>query len=337
MNFTFILPENIIFGCDSLEQISKELEDIGGGKALVVTSNGMTVRDGFKKLTNILKNAGMSLAIFNKVKPEPSLDEAEECLEFAKKNMCDLVIGIGGGSVLDVAKKVGMDLGKPKLMIPTTAGTGSEVTRESVLKVKGGKKAFIDKRLTPDMAVIDPNLTMTMSPRLTASSGIDALAHAIECYDCKRNNPLVRTLAFEAYTIIKSNLRKAVANDREARINMALGSLMAGMAFGNSGTALCHALSYPLSNEGIPHGEAVAMMLPYALEFNNFDKDVITEIRRIINEVGLTSGFRFKGDIHKMAETVIKDTRHLSNNPRKVTLEDIIRIFEKMKRDFTER
>lgn len=330
MNFTFVLPRNIIFGCNSLDQIYKEVEGLGGEKALVVTSNGMIRRDSFVKLTNILKDAGLSLAVFNKVKPEPSIDEAEECLEFARGNMCDLVIGIGGGSVLDVAKKVGMDLGKPKLMLPTTAGTGSEVTHESVLKVDGKKKAFVDKRLTPDIAVVDPNLTMTMIPRLTASSGIDALAHAIECYNSKTSNPLVKALAFEAYTIIKNNLRKAVANDREARINMALGSLMAGMAFGNSGTALCHALSYPLSNEGIPHGEAVAIMLPYALEFNSFDKDVIMEIKRIISEGGLAREFKFKGDIHKMAEIVIKDTRHLSNNPRKVTLEDIIRIYEEV-------
>ena len=254
MNFTFILPRNIIFGCNSLEQVSKELEGLGGERALVVTSNGMIRRDGFIKLTNILKDASLSLFVFNKINPEPSIDEAEECLEFARGNMCDLVIGVGGGSVLDVAKKVGMDLGKLKLMLPTTAGTGSEVTHESVLKVNGKKKAFVDKGLTPDIVIVDPNLTMTMPPRLTAISGIDALAHAIECYDCKRNNPLVRALAFEAYAIIKNNLRKAVADDIEARINMALGSLMAGMAFGNSGTALCHALSYPLSNEVIPHG-----------------------------------------------------------------------------------
>lgn len=332
MNFSFVLPRNIIFGCNSLEQIYKELEGLGGEKALIVTSSGMIKRDGFIKLTNILKEAGLFLAVFSKVSPEPPIDEAEECLEFARKNTCDVVIGIGGGSVLDIAKKVGMDLGRPKVMLPTTAGTGSEVTHESVLKVDGKKKAFVDEKLTPDIAIVDPNLTMTTPPRLTASSGIDALAHAIECYDCKTNNPLVRTLAFEAYTIIKNNLGKAVADDREARTNMALGSLMAGMAFGNSGTALCHALSYPLSNEGVPHGEAVAMMLPYALEFNNFDKDVITEIRGIISEVGLASGFRFKGDINRMAEVVIEDTRHLSNNPRKVTLEDIIRIYEKWNR-----
>lgn len=329
MNFTFILPKKIIFGCNSLGQLRKELDELGRKKALVVTSSGMVKRNCFEELLNILKDSGVSLVVFNKIKPEPSIDEAEECLEVAKENKCDLVIGLGGGSVLDVAKKVSMDLGEPKLMLPTTAGTGSEVTHESVLKVGGKKKAFVDKKLTPDIAIVDPNLTMTMPPNLTASSGIDALAHAIECYDCKTNNPLVKTLAFEAYAIIKSNLGKAVANDREARINMALGSLMAGMAFGNSGTALCHALSYPLANEGVPHGEAVAMMLPYALEFNDFDKDVVTEIRRIISDVGLTSGFRFKGDIRRMAEIVIKDTRHLSNNPRKVTLEDIIRIYEK--------
>jgi len=329
MNFTYILPGKIIFGCGSLEQVSNELKGLGGQKTLIVTSNGMMSRAGFIKLINILKDNGFSPAIFEKVKPEPSIDEADKFLDFARENKCDLVIGIGGGSVLDVAKKVAMDLGKPKLMLPTTAGTGSEVTHESVLKVNGEKRAFVDKELVPDIAIIDPDLMMTMPPKLTAISGIDALAHAIECYDCAKNNPLVKTLAFKAYNIIKNNLRKATAGDKEARINMALGSLMAGMAFGNSGTALCHALSYPLSNAGIPHGEAVAMMLPYALEFNGFDKDVISEVKRIILDVGLKLESSFKADIYKMAEIVAKDERHLSNNPREVTLKDIVSIYER--------
>lgn len=333
MNFTYVLPE-IIFGCGSLERITEILKNSGLKKPLVVTSHGMVKREGYLNLIGIIGSSGLSLAVFNRVEPEPSIDTVIDCLNFAKEDNCDLVIGIGGGSVLDVAKKVGMDLKKMKLMIPTTAGTGSEVTHESVLKVNGKKKAFVDKELTPDVAIVDPELTMTMPPRLTAVSGIDALAHAIECYDCKKDNILVKTLAFEAYTLLKDNLGKAVSNDREARINMSLGSMMAGMAFGNSGTALCHALSYPLSNEGIPHGEAVALTLPYALEFNDFDEDVIKEIRRVISEVGLTSGFKFQGDAQQMAETVAEDTRHLSNNPREVTLNDIVGIFNKMKKDF---
>ena len=145
----------------------------------------------------------------------------------------------------------------------------------------------------------------------------------------KKSNTLVKTLAFEAYEIIKNNLRKAVERDEKAIEGMALGSLMAGLAFGNSGTALAHALSYPLSNEGIPHGEAVAMVLPYALEFNGFDAGVIKEVKGIIRDLKL--GREVKGDIEEMARVVMGDKKHLSNNPREVTYEDIISICEKIK------
>jgi alcohol dehydrogenase class IV len=213
-------------------------------------------------------------------------------------------------------------------MIPTTAGTGSEVTHESVLKVEGEKRAFVDKRLTADVAIVDPSLMMTMPKRLIASSGIDALAHAVESYECKKSNALTRTLAHKAYSLIKDNIKKAISYNKDAISSMALASLMAGMAFGNSGTTLCHALTYPLSNKGIPHGEAVAIMLPPSLEFNNFDNEVITEIREISKDVGLPA--RFEGDVHEMATVVMKDKRHLANNPRKVTFEDVIAIYRKV-------
>ena len=211
------------------------------------------------------------------------------------------------------------------------SGSGSEVTHEAVLKVEGKKKAFVDKKMTPDIAIVDPELSQTMPPRLAACSGVDALAHAIECYDSKKANQLVKALALEAYRIIKDNLQRAVAGDKEARANMALGAMTAGLAFGNSGTALGHALSYPLTNEGIPHGEAVAMVLPYVLEFNGFDSDVTTEVKQIIKDVNL--GADFKQDINDMAKIVMEDTRHLENNPRQVTYEDVVNIFRKIKNE----
>jgi len=213
-------------------------------------------------------------------------------------------------------------------MIPTTADTGSEVTCESVLKVEGKKRAFVDERLTADVAIVDPSLMMTTSTRHISSSGMDALAHAIESYQCKKSNELTKSLARRAYLLIKENMH---ACDKKAISNMALASLMAGMAFGNSGTTLCHALTYPLSNKGIPHGEAIAIMLPHALEFNNFDKKVISEIRKIVRDVGLPTSF--KGDVHAMAAIVIKDERHLSNNPKKVTFEDVASIYRKVVED----
>ena len=324
--FELMFPKKIIFGVGGIERVGSEAKKLGIEKALIVTSQGMREREALKKVTDSLNNQGLNSKLFYKVDPEPPIENVYRCVEYAEG--CDVVIGLGGGSVIDVAKKSAADLGLQKIMIPTTAGTGSEVTHESVLKVEGKKRAFVDVNLIPDIAIVDPKLMMTMPQKLIASSGIDALAHAIECYDSRRSNLLVKILAFEAYTILKANLRKAVCGDEKAKERMALGSLMAGMAFGNSGTALAHALSYPLSNEGVPHGEAVAMALPYALEFNGFDLNVIAEVKEIIGTLKL--GRVVKGDIEEMAKVVMEDKKHLSNNPKEVTFEDVVNIYRKM-------
>lgn len=328
MSFTFIVPKTIIFGRGSLDRIVQEFRKLDSASPLIVTSKGMVKREGFLKLTDLIKKEKSPTAVFNEVEPEPSIETAERCLKVVKESNCDSVIGLGGGSVMDIAKKVAMDSNLPKIMIPTTAGTGSEVTHESVLKVKGKKKAFVDEKLTADVAIVDPNLMMTMQRRLIASSGIDALAHAVESYQCKRGNELTRALAHRAYSLIKNNIRKAISHNANAISNMALASLTAGMAFGNSGTALGHALAYPLSNQGVPHGEAVAIVLPPALEFNGFEKEIISEIRKIIKDVGLPTSF--KGNTRAMVAVVMEDERHLSNNPREVTFEDVVRIYQKV-------
>jgi len=327
-SFTFVVPEHIRFGWNSLDEIGEELKELGGGTSFIVTTEGMVKRGGFLKLINQVKKKNLSPVVFNKVEPEPSMETVKKCSGMANENGCDLIIGLGGGSVMDVAKKVAMDLGLPKVMIPTTAGTGSEVTHESVLKVEGKKRAFVDEKLTADVAIVDPSLMMTMPKRLIASSGIDALAHAVESYECKKGNELTRALAHSAYLLIKDNIRKAISYDKDAVSSMALASLMAGMAFGNSGTTLCHALTYPLSNMGIPHGEAVATMLPPSLEFNNFDEDVILEIKKIIEDVGLPA--KVEGDVFEMTAVVMKDKRHLANNPREVIFEDVVAIYRKV-------
>ena len=326
MQFELILPKKIIFGNGSVERVGDEAKNLGCESALIVTSKRMKKREALKKVIDSLNSEGINSKIFYEVEPEPPIENVYECMEFAEG--ADLIIGIGGGSVIDVAKKSAADLSLRKVMIPTTAGTGSEVTHEAVLKVEGKKRAFVDEKLTPDVAIVDPELMKTMPQKLVASSGIDALAHAIECYDSKRSNLLVKTLAFEAYRIIKDNLRKAVEGNKKGIENMALGSLIAGMAFGNSGTTLAHALSYPLSNEGIPHGEAVAMVLPYALEFNGFDAGVIKEVKGILRDLKL--GREVKGNIEEMARIVMEDKKHLSNNPREVTYEDVVNIYEKV-------
>jgi alcohol dehydrogenase class IV len=325
---TFVVPKHILFGWNSLDKVGEELKELGSDIPFIITTKGMVKRDGFFKLVDLIKKENLSQVVFNEVEPEPSIETVKKCLRIADENDCDLIIGLGGGSAIDVAKKVAMDLNLPKIMIPTTAGTGSEVTHESVFKVEGKKKAFVDKRLTADVAIVDPSLMMTMPKKLIASSGIDALAHAVESYECKKSNGLTRILAHEAYSLIKDNIRKAISYDKNAISSMALASLMAGMAFGNSGTTLCHALTYPLSNKGIPHGEAIAIMLPPSLEFNNFDKEVILEIKKITKDVGLST--TVEGDVYEMATVVMRDKRHLANNPRKVTFEDVIAIYRKV-------
>lgn len=329
--FQLLLPRSIIFGSGAARRIGSEAERLGASKILIVTSHGMAKRGCIEQVTTSLSSLGLRFEIFAGVVPEPPIENAHDCLSAAKACGADLLVGLGGGSVLDVTKKVASDLGVRKILMPTTAGTGSEVTNISVLKVKGRKEAFLDNDFIADAAIVDPVLTFTMPPKLAASTGMDALAHATECYQSTRANPVTKTLAMEAYTLIRENLRPAVAGDPKARVNMSLASLIAGMAFGNSGTTLGHALSFPLSNEGIPHGEAVAVMLPYALEYNGFDPEIIAAVKSLIVDLHITVMVR--ADVKEMANIVMADKRHLSNNPRQVKLEDVVEIYERFKRE----
>ena len=335
MNFEFILPQKIIFGQGSITRVGEESKELGARRVLIVTSRGMLKRESLKEVTASLKDYQLNFEIFSNVAPEPPIENVYDCISLAKKNEYNLIIGLGGGSVLDVAKKAAADLGLPKIMAPTTAGTGSEVTHESVLKVDGKKKAFVEKSLVPNVALVDPDLTETAPLPLAASSGIDALAHAVECYESRKSNLLVKTLALEASKLLRENIQKAMAGNDEARINMSLGSLIAGMAFGNSGTALGHALSYPLSNRGIPHGAAVAIVLPYAMEFNNAEADFISKIKEVTMLIEPRWGNEW--DVEDMVKEVMKDEKHLANNPRQVTYEDVLRIFEQIRNWLTER
>ncbi|MBW2341157.1 MAG: iron-containing alcohol dehydrogenase [Deltaproteobacteria bacterium] len=330
MNFELILPQKVIFGEGSIKKVGEEAKSLGIDRVLIVTSRGMLKREFLTQITGYLLEHQLSFDIFSRVKPEPPIENVYDCIAFAKDNSCNLLIGLGGGSVIDIAKKVAADLGLPKIMVPTTAGTGSEVTHESVFKVEGKKRAFVDKNLVPNVAIVDPDLTKTMPPLLTASSGIDALAHALECYESRKSNPLVKTIALDAFKLLKENIEKAVQGNRRARINMSLGSLMAGMAFGNSGTTLAHALSYPLSNRGVPHSQSVALVLPFALEFNGSDPRLVEKLKGLRKLVHCD--WNADWDANKMAEEVMCDERHLANNPSNVTYRDLLEIFERMKR-----
>jgi len=329
VEFEFILPSRIIFGCNKRLLLAEKAAGFGAKMVIIVTSRGMVNREKVLDILEAIKKEGLTFQLYPQIPPEPHLADAEACLGFSRKHKAGLVIGIGGGSVLDVAKKVAMDSFLPMIMLPTTSGTGSEVTHESVLKVDGKKKAFVSGKLVPDIAIVDPELSMSMPPRLTSSTGIDALAHAIECYESRRSNAMVKAIASKALELLKENIGQAAEGDREARINMSLGSMLAGIAFGNSGTTLAHALSYPLSNRGVPHGEALAMVFPGALEFNLTDPALADELSKMADRLELK--WEADWNIQEMAEEVMADKRHLANNPRQATYDDILRIFSKVK------
>lgn len=331
MDFKFILPRRISFGKSLINEIGQEAKRLGAKRVLIVTSQGMSKRECLKQVADSLRDCNLSFSTFQNVEPEPPIENLGDCIAFAKETGSDLLIGLGGGSVMDVAKKAAADLLLPMIMAPTTAGSGSEVTPYSVLAVHNQKEIFVGENLVPDVAIVDPSLTETMPPRLTVTTGMDALGHAIESYQSRIGNPITRALASEAYNLIKDNLRKAVDNDLEARYNMSLASLMAGLAISYAGTCLGHALSYPLADEGVPHGEAVAVTLPYALEFNGFDPEVIAEVRSLLRDLAIS--VTFKSDIHQMARRVMQLTRNLSHNPREVSLEDVVNIYRKMQQE----
>jgi alcohol dehydrogenase class IV len=291
----------------------------------------------------------------------------------------DAVIGIGGGSVLDIAKLVAAQLeneqsleeyvgigllkGRKKKLIclPATSGTGSEVSPNAILvdDSDGQKKGIISPYLVPDVVIVDPLLTISVPPSITAATGIDALTHCLEAYTNKFAHPMIDLYAYEGMKLIASNIVQAVQNgkDEEARTAVALGSVYGGICLGPVNTAAVHALSYPLGSMfHLPHGLSNALLLPYVMEFNlvasadryadvaialgcEREKDDLStarkgvaKIKAIIEQCGLPLRLRDAGvnedAIPTMAKDAMKVQRLLKNNPREVTLEDAINIYK---------
>ncbi len=264
---------------------------LGGDKALIVTDKVIVKTGLVERVSKSLEQAGLSVQVFDEVEPEPKLEVAEKAAEFSRKSGCNLVIGVGGGSVLDMAKVasiaptnpgkmadyVGVGLikqaGLPKILIPTTAGTGSEVTNIAVVSLAAEeiKSGIVGPQLMADVAIVDPEATLTMPPRLTASTGIDALTHAVEALMSVNSNPLTDALAYEAVKLVFRNLRKACyqGENLEARYGMSLAALLAGLAFGSAGVCGGHALAYAFAVKyNVPHGIACGLALPYIMEYN---------------------------------------------------------------------
>ncbi len=278
-------------GWGSLDQLIPEVEKTGAKKILVVTDPQLVELGLSTKVTAPLEEKGFDVTVYHDVVPEPPLEVGEKLVSFAKEGGFELVIGIGGGSALDLAKltavmagqegsvadylnlsggKEIMNKGLSKILIPTTAGTGSEVTNIAVLSLASTKDVVTHDYLLADVAIIDPELTLSVPPKVTAATGIDALTHAIEAYVSKNASPVSDALALQAIRLISGSIRTAVRDgaDRQARIDMSYGSYISGLAFFNAGVAGVHALAYPLGGQfHISHGESNAVLLSYVMGY----------------------------------------------------------------------
>jgi len=260
--------------------------------------------------------------LFDKVKPEPSIDDVNAVISEYKDKNPSVLIGLGGGSSMDVVKYAAPELGKEKILIPTTFGTGAEMTTYCVLKFEGRKKLLREDRFLADMAVVDSYFMDGTPEQIIKNSVCDALAQATEGYDSKLGNDFTRTLCKKAFEILSD----AIMNDKPE--NYPYGSMISGMGFGNCSTTLGHALSYVFSNEGVPHGYSLSSCTTVAHKFN---KSIFYErFKECIEKLGFDK-LDLKADVSEAADVVMTDKGHLDPNPIPVTKDDVIKCLEDIK------
>ena len=370
----------IISGLGCIDALGDEAKKMGCAKALIVCDRELVGLGLVAPLTDSLDRAGVNHAVFNGVQADPSLELLNRSQEITDEYSADLVIGLGGGSSLDVAKLISIMLtnkgpadtyyginnipepGLPMILIPTTAGTGSEVTNISVMEDPkvGLKKAMISDHLYAKVALLDPNLTLGLPPHLTATTGMDALVHAIESYVGVRASVFTDTLNLQAITIIAGNLRQAYANGQNtvAREAMLNASCLAGMAFCNTQNGLDHAMALSIGSKyHLPHGLATAFILPWVMEFNcianpdkfiniaaAFGEDIedmpnheaarlsVKAVKDLLNDLNISYKLGDYGadavHFEEIAKAALSAGQLISNNPRQVTERDVVDILK---------
>ncbi|PZE22739.1 iron-containing alcohol dehydrogenase [Paenibacillus xerothermodurans] len=379
---TFISPIKIHFGEGSIQKISDECAALGVDRVIVFADPFLVTSGAIKRIEHVLTEQHIQYSIYDNIVPEPPLSAGDAAVEAVRASKAQLVIAAGGGSALDMAKAAAVlalhdgkisdylnltgtkkleHKGLPKILIPTTAGTGSEVTDIAVFTLESSKDVITHHFLLADAAIIDPEFTYSVPARVTAATGVDAFTHALEAYTSIQSSTLTDTLALEAVTLIAKNIRKAVwqGHDKEARRAMAWGSTIAGLAFFNAGTAGVHGLAYPLGGLfHISHGESNALMLPYVYEFilpaciDKMEKvafamgvgtktastrdnalSALQAIRDLTRDVGIPSSLSAYGikaqDIDSLADDAIKQTRLLNRSPKALNIDDIRNIYQR--------
>ncbi len=373
-------PRKTVLGKDAVVQLGKEAKALRAKKAIIVTDPGVVKAGLCRIVQEVLDKASISAKVFDKVEPEPPVRVVEACIAAIKTDDYGLIVGLGGGSALDVAKGaaaiaphggkvldyVGMDTipgpGLPKILIPTTAGTGSEATRVFVMtdEADNTKKVVFSDFLMSDVAILDPMLTVSMPSSVTADTGLDALVHAVESYVSVNTTPFAEILALEAVSLIAHNLPIAYAKGThlQARYNMLLAANLAGSAFTSGGLGAVHGLSYVLGTQyHMPHGRSNAIMLPHIMAFNrtgNLEKFVrigramgeVTEglslheaseksvaaVKKLLTAVGISFRLSDYGipreDLPILVEGGLKQSRLFVPNPRDLTESDVRKIYE---------
>ena len=306
----YVLPTEILFGDGVIGQLGSRMAGMGLRRPLLVTDDGVRAAGIVDRVLDNLSGAGLRVPVYEGVRSDPTTDIVLEARDLLLEGDHDSVIGLGGGSPMDVAKAAGAlatntgsiadYVGREKLeadpvpivAVPTTAGTGSEVTMWSVLtdSSSGTKVSIGSVRIMPRLALLDPNLTLGLPPAITAATGMDALSHAAESYGSVWNHDIAEGLALRAVELIGRNLRRAVSDgsDAEARRSMLMASLVAELAANSTRLGLAHALAIPLgARHHVPHGLANALLLPHVVSFNAAaDPDRYARLARLLAPEG---------------------------------------------------
>ncbi|MBK6334626.1 MAG: iron-containing alcohol dehydrogenase [Betaproteobacteria bacterium] len=380
---TLLNAGRVVAGPGSIERLPDLVDELGGRRVLIVSDQGVARAGLVDRPRQLLVAAGLAVTVLDDTPPEPEVKHVEMLFAAAKAaGGADVVVGIGGGSAMDVAKILAVMLaqpvtlsallarepirrrGLPTVMVPTTAGTGSEATPNAIVLVPEDelKVGIVSPRLMPDGVILDPLLTLSLPPAITASTGMDALTHAIECYCSRKGNLFSDLYGLEAIRLIAGSIRRAYehGSDVDARHDMLLGAYYGGVCIATSSTTAVHALAYPLGGKyRIAHGLSNAMLLPFVMEFNLVGSEprfhamaaamglpvaglaphaagerMIEALYALNADLGIVSSLRDKGitarDVEGLVDGAAKVTRLLDNNPRPMTRSDMHAIYERL-------
>ncbi|MCD8352845.1 MAG: lactaldehyde reductase [Clostridiales bacterium] len=375
----FVLNGISYHGKGAIQEIPGLVQAKGLNKAFIASDPDLVKFNVTKKVTDLLDAAGMAYEVYSDIKPNPTIENVLSGVEAYKKSGADYMITIGGGSSMDTGKAIGIIINNPEfadvrslegvaptknrtvytIAVPTTAGTAAEATINYVITDVQKKRKFVcvDVNDIPDIAIVDPDMMSTMPKGLTASTGMDALTHAIEGYTTKAAWELADCLNLEAIKLISKNLRAAVKNEQEGREGMALGQFVTGMAFSNVGLGIAHSMAHTLGAVyDTPHGVACAMMLPIVMEFNadatgekykdiaeamgvdttgmdqeTYRKAAIDAVKQLSADVGIPTKLEKmkEEDLDFLAESAAADAC-APGNPKEASIEDFKTLFRKL-------